>query len=192
MRHRVRDHHHSPENRSAEAPLVQATRRLVYVTALLVIVGILSFGAAVLQWLTMRSADKKTDNTIHIMQGQLDEMRSEQRPWVHSMDMPVVTKFLSSGDGNIHVEMKIDMENVGRSPAQDASGRIFIKTGGLTVDDNLRNEICTRAEWRDLLGIPGVRGVTISLTKRYLDAAAIGRCWDITLVTTFISLSYRA
>jgi len=92
------------------------------------------------------------------MQGQLDEMRAEQRPWVHNKEMPKITKFIYLPDGSISVVMMIDMENVGHTPAQDASGRIIIKIGIFAADDNLRNDICARAEWQD---VGGNRGVTI-------------------------------
>jgi hypothetical protein len=111
----------------------------------------LAVATVVLAWVSYKQ--------LSILSGQLEEMRAEQRPWVHSKDMPVVTQFLYLPSGNIHLEMKIYMENVGRLPAQDTSGRMLILGGGV-IDDNLRND-CARAEWRDLLGVPGVRGVTI-------------------------------
>ncbi len=126
----------------------------ILLTAALVYVG-------TSQLLVYRRQAKIMGTQAIISKGQLDEMQLEQRPWVHNKEMPVITKFLYLPNGNIHVEMRIDMENVGRTPAQNASGRIIIKTGTFAVGDNLRKEICTLAEWRDIYVTGGMRGITI-------------------------------
>jgi hypothetical protein len=109
-----------------------ATVAIALFTAVTVIVGSL-------QWCALRSTDEA-------IRGQLAEMRTDQRPWVYNKEMPKVTKFAYLPDGNIHVEMTIDIVNVGKAPAQDVSGRILISAGTLAINDHLRNDICSRAE----------------------------------------------
>ena len=69
-----------------EAPLVGVTRRLVRATWLLVVVGFLSFAAAIAQWLVLRSSDQNAADQVTAMRGQLDVAQKtlvmSQSPWL--------------------------------------------------------------------------------------------------------------
>jgi len=54
-----------------EEPLVRATKRLVAATKVLAVVGALGFGAALLQWLALRSTDEKVSQEVTALQGQV-------------------------------------------------------------------------------------------------------------------------
>jgi hypothetical protein len=90
------------EHRTNERILTKSTRRIAQFTVALVFVGILSAAVSTLQWAEMRSGGEQTNNLIRInsdlataakdqakaagsqviaMQGQLDVMEAERRPW---------------------------------------------------------------------------------------------------------------
>jgi hypothetical protein len=76
---------------SNEAALVRASKRTAIATVFIAIAGILTFGAAILQWLALSSTDVATrdlataalrqstaaDKQVTAMQGQLDEMKKQ-------------------------------------------------------------------------------------------------------------------
>lgn len=129
-----------------EAPLVAVTRRLVWATWLLVIVGFLSVGAAILQWAALRSADEKAGRQASTMQGQLDEMQTEQRPWVYMTDIKAVTSLTweegaaerpPTGIKGPSLNISFAFKNSGKTPALNVSfwGRLVIVPFTFRPDD---------------------------------------------------------
>lgn len=112
---------HANNEAAHEASLVAVTRWLVRATWLLVFVGFLAFGAAILQWRTLSSTDEKAGENItalqeqaRIIRDQLDEMKLERRPWI-AVDAHIGDIRWES-DG-VHIATKFDLTNTGKSPA---------------------------------------------------------------------------
>jgi hypothetical protein len=81
---------------------------------------------------------------LGIMQGQLDEMRFEQRPWLSAV--PKIIGHLSNKGGLLSTMVEIDVSNVGHIPASGVRGGAVITGGGnhRIVTRNDIQEVCDR------------------------------------------------
>jgi hypothetical protein len=93
-----------------EHSLVKWTRIVALLTGVLGVIG------AVTAWIFHQQ--------LNVMQGQLDEMRVEQRPWVSTRIIGNMT--LTRDSDELRVSGKFSMENIGKSPAQNARNRIMV------------------------------------------------------------------
>jgi hypothetical protein len=99
------------------------TRRVGIFTAALVVVGVVTGG---IFW-----------RQLNVMQGQLDEMRSEQRPWVTIIkDPPDIISPLTYRSGVVSINLLFTFRNVGHLPAfgvipsSFAIPHTLVRTGG--------------------------------------------------------------
>jgi hypothetical protein len=114
-----------------EGALARYTRNLVIVTSVIAIVGVLNFGAVLLQWDTMRHTDDATHDLASaaktqaealgqqaaIMQGQLKAMEADQRPWIKIEATIAGPLTFFEPVGFADMPMHFMLTNVGHSPA---------------------------------------------------------------------------
>ncbi len=131
-----------------EAPLVGVTRRLVWATWLLVLVGFLSLGAAILQWLVLRKTDKNAAHQVEVMRGQLEEMQVEQRAWLYADTF--IGGRIGDGEENYYIPVTLYYHNTGHLPAlfivSKLTARVVVE-GGLLSE---KNEVCDEYRERPL------------------------------------------
>lgn len=98
--------------------------------------GIYSVGRN--QWKTFQSQ-------LDVMTDQLNEMKSENRPWV-STDMPIITDNLSYDVNGARIGLKFTLRNTGRSPANRVGFNIkaFASPLSFNYNSEMKNA-CTAA-----------------------------------------------
>jgi hypothetical protein len=103
-RYENRRRHRSQQEKS-DRDLIMArwTRRVGIFTAALVAVGV---GTGVIFW-----------RQLNVMQGQLDEARDEQRPWVYAEADSIKINALVYTPAQLRVDLKYKLQNVGKTPA---------------------------------------------------------------------------
>ena len=92
------------------------------------------------------------------MQGQLDAMEADQRPWIKPIFQIVGFKFTDAGDAEI--TYSVNFKNVGKSPAQNIKSRIAgavmtEKTAIRSIDEE-RNQCKLAAEDSARAALPGI------------------------------------
>jgi hypothetical protein len=144
-----------------EAPLVAVTRRLVRATWLLVVVGFLSVGAAILQWVALRSADDKVASIITSYQSIANSasaiLVATQRPWL-AVDIAIDSE-LSINDKEAVLTVHSTIRNTGHTPAMDVE--IYPHLGNFFISREEQKTFCDN--WRNIRkASPHTRGgVTI-------------------------------
>jgi hypothetical protein len=96
----------------------------------LTIIGLfLAAGVAVFQWRELRNTDhsiaeqaKLGIDQLKVMQGQLDAMEADQRPWVFANNV-VISRPIVHDEKGTHISLMFDLKNGGKSPAFQASVR---------------------------------------------------------------------
>lgn len=95
---------HQTEHQVNERMMARWTRHVGWFTAALVLVGIVT---AVIFWKQLR-----------VMQGQLDELREEQRPWFYVSKVTPDSKFIHVNN-SVSMKVRVLLNNVGHSTARD-------------------------------------------------------------------------
>jgi hypothetical protein len=90
-------------------PIDRFTGWLVAWTALLFIATICSVAVLLI-------TDDTFNHQLAVMQGQLDEMQAEQRPWVYAVDVEPAGK-ITLEDGKYFIPLKFTVKNTGHLPA---------------------------------------------------------------------------
>jgi hypothetical protein len=116
----------------------------------LTIIGLfLAAGFALLQWRELSSTDRSisrqaeiTDKQLAVMQGQLDVMQADQRPWVYLEQAGLVSKMTYDPKVGFSFTVALIAKNMGKTPAR----RVLI-TPIMSADSKdiyrKQNEICT-------------------------------------------------
>lgn len=88
----------------------------------------------------MENAGKQTDKIVQTMQGQLDQMKAAQRPWISVIDVTARTWPIHQ-DNRAIFKLTFDLKNVGHSPAT-----VLVRAGVLMPTDpwKAQEEICAR------------------------------------------------
>jgi hypothetical protein len=97
---------------NANAALVIITRRLVNATRVIAVVGILAFGAAVLQWCALDNTDKATRIAADAAKKSADALVTIESPYIFT-DVPQLGDSAISGITQIN----FTLTNYGRTPA---------------------------------------------------------------------------
>ena len=83
-------------------------------------------------------------NQLGVMQGQLDAMKDDQRPWLKAT--PKIVGGLTSKGGLLSMNIEIDISNVGRTPASAVRGAALIfGSGKRIVTQGDLKAVCDRA-----------------------------------------------
>ena len=109
------DAYHKQANDDA---LVRSTRTMAVATICIALIGALSFGAAFLQWIAIRGQQT-------IMQGQLDEIVADRRPFV-GIDPSQITinSPLTFGANGPSRNINMCLKNTGKSEANKDTAKV--------------------------------------------------------------------
>ncbi|MGC1777090.1 MAG: hypothetical protein WBB34_04035 [Xanthobacteraceae bacterium] len=71
---------------------------------------------------------------LGVMQGQLDAMNAERRPWVFATNISISRPVVHDGEG-LHISLKFDLRNGGHSPAVQTAVKFNTRIGSLNFLD---------------------------------------------------------
>jgi len=139
--------------------------------------GVAIAGVVVITWQsteTHRAVDEAKHATdvaagqLKVMQGQLDEMRYEQRPWISLSGARPAIALVRNVFGRLVLRVEFPMKNVGHTPARYAliDGNIFVRGPTAPEMQNIRN-MCAQDRRRPI----GIRtqGITLFPDETYIQ-----------------------
>lgn len=106
--------------RASEARHEKSDRWMIALTALIAVGGIIS---AIIFF-----------KQLSVMQGQLDAMEADQRPWVFATNV-IISRPVVHDDKGLHISLRFDLKNGGHSPALQTSARFRAYFGSVHYRD---------------------------------------------------------
>jgi hypothetical protein len=134
--------HHQTAERDFRTKQLRAARCLNWITGIAAVTGICGLVFIALSlWVAKNAAD---DGAIaaNAARDQAAATVEANRPWIK----PIITaKYIDVGENAIQVQVLIDSQNIGKSPAEDVLPVIKIVPTGLHKAPSMQREICDRA-----------------------------------------------
>jgi hypothetical protein len=113
----LRSLHKYQAEKKKESRQDRAARRTTYATIAIAVFTAVTTVVSGLQWTALHSTDSNIAGQLTVMRGQLDEIRTERRPWV-SIDTIEISEPLSFDSGK-GASMRVNyvLRNTGKTPA---------------------------------------------------------------------------